>query len=119
MWKEMVRRSRAFIDDSTVATTGRVLEVRYEQLGREPEKVRNAVAEHLGVEAQGDFLALRTAHVNSVASLRSEMGRDPRGGTDRPGGARALRLSLTAAGATIDRLEQRASQECRETETAW
>jgi len=58
-----------------IATTGRVLEVRYEQLGREPEKVRNAVAEHLGVEAQGRFSRhFRTAHVNSVASYAKRDG---------------------------------------------
>jgi hypothetical protein len=75
MWKEMVRRSYAFTHDSSVASTGRILEVRYEALGGDPQSVSEAVADHLGVDVNSRFVRhFGAAHVNSIASYRK---RDP------------------------------------------
>lgn len=75
MWKEIVRRSHAFTHAADVAATGRVMEVRYEQLGRDASAVGEAVAEHLGVKVD-DRLRRRFkgAHEKSIASYGK---RDP------------------------------------------
>jgi hypothetical protein len=75
MWKEIVRRSHAFAHDSDVAATGRVLELRYEQLGRDASSVIESVAVHLGVEADARLRRLfQGAHQRSIASYER---RDP------------------------------------------
>ena len=71
MWKEIVRRSYAFTHDTAVAATGRVLEVRYEQLGRDEVSVAESVAEHLGVSVDGRLRRLfKGAHERSIASYK-------------------------------------------------
>jgi Sulfotransferase family len=71
MWKEIVRRSYAFTHDSAVAATGRVLEVRYEDLGSDASSVRESVAEYLGVEADQRLRRrFKSAHKKSIASYR-------------------------------------------------
>jgi hypothetical protein len=75
MWKEIVRRSYAFAHDSTVAATGRVLEVRYEQLGSDPRSVSESIAAHLGVEVNRRLRRrFEGAHNKSIASYKK---RDP------------------------------------------
>jgi len=75
MWKEMVRRWHAFASESATVKTGRILEVRYEKLAREPQGVRDAVAAHLGITASGRFVRhFAAAH---VASIGCHLKRDP------------------------------------------
>ncbi len=75
MWKEIVRRSYAFTHDAAVAASGRVLEVRYEQLGNATSSVRESVAEHLGVAVDSRLRRrFEGAHKKSIASYAR---RDP------------------------------------------
>lgn len=48
MWREMVRRCRAFFERPDVAGSGRILQVRYEDLIAEPLRVGQKIVEHLG-----------------------------------------------------------------------
>ena len=75
MWKEIVRRSHAFIHDAAVAASGRVLEVRYEHLGSDTASVGESVAEHLGVKLDARLRRhFQGAHKRSIASYSK---RDP------------------------------------------
>jgi Sulfotransferase family len=75
MWKAMVRRCREFFDRPEVSESGRVLEVRYEDLSREPLEVGHRVAEHLGVTPTRAFdKRLRGATDASIGKHRQ---RDP------------------------------------------
>ena len=66
MWKEIVRRSRAFIYDASVAASGRVLEVRYEQLGGDAASVGKSVSPStLASRWTPGFVAASAGHTRS------------------------------------------------------
>jgi hypothetical protein len=48
MWREMVSRCRRFLERADVAASGRILQIRYEDLIEEPLRQGEAIAEHLG-----------------------------------------------------------------------
>jgi Sulfotransferase family len=67
MWREMVRSSRAFLEREDVARSGRVLQVRYEDLIGEPFAQGEAIARHLGESLPARTRSrLRSAHSRSV-----------------------------------------------------
>jgi len=50
MWKEMMRRCHPFFSDPSIRATGRVLEVKYEQLVNAPVREGRRIMEFLGAE---------------------------------------------------------------------
>jgi Sulfotransferase family len=71
MWREMVRRCRDFFDQPYVSGSGRVLEVRYEDLVRAPRQQGEAIATHLGQRPGRRTLGrLRDAHPRSIGAHR-------------------------------------------------
>jgi hypothetical protein len=75
MWKAMVRRCRDFFDRPEVIESGRVLEVRYEDLSRDPLSVGHRIAEHLGVTPTRAFD--RRLGGATDASIGKHRNRDP------------------------------------------
>jgi hypothetical protein len=75
MWKAMVRRCRDFFDRPEVRESGRGLEVRYEDLSREPLGVGHRIAEHLGVTPTRAFD--RRLQGATDASIGKHRNRDP------------------------------------------
>ncbi len=71
MWREMIRRCRAFFGEPDVCGSGRVLEVRYEDLVRTPLPEGERITEHLGQHATGRTLArLQSVHPRSIGAHR-------------------------------------------------
>ena len=67
MWREMVRRCREFLERPEVVASGRVLQVRYEDLVRDPLGQGQAIAEHLDRRLTARMTRhLRRAHARSV-----------------------------------------------------
>ena len=67
MWREMVRRCRDFFARPDVAASGRVLQVRYEDLIGDPVPQGQAIAEHLGAQLTPRMRRrLLSAHPRSV-----------------------------------------------------
>jgi hypothetical protein len=67
MWREMVRRCIDFFEHPDVRASGRVLQVRYEELMADPLVHGGAVVEHLGQRVSPRTTArLREAHTRSV-----------------------------------------------------
>ncbi len=67
MWREMIRRWRDFFSRSDVAASGRVLQVRYEDLIGDPLRQGQAIAEHLGGQLTPRMRRrLLSAHPRSV-----------------------------------------------------
>lgn len=71
MWKTMVRRCHDFFASPSMASSGRVLNLCYEDLMREPLKQGQAVAAHLGVATNKPFYRqLKNAHTRSIGIHR-------------------------------------------------
>jgi hypothetical protein len=67
MWREMIRRCGEFLDRPDVAASGRVLQVRYEELVRDPAGQGEAIARHLGQRLTARMRhRLEHAHARSV-----------------------------------------------------
>jgi len=67
MWREMVRRCNQFLDRPDVVESGRVLQVRYEDLAKNPLGQGEAIVRHLGRELTPRMRKrLQTAHARSV-----------------------------------------------------
>lgn len=71
MWREMARRCRAFFERADVASSGRVLQVRYEDLVEAPIQQAQAILEHLGQRLTSRMRRrLLSAHPRSVGIHR-------------------------------------------------
>jgi hypothetical protein len=67
MWREMVRRCGDFFDRSEVKASGRVLQVRYEDLIRDPLRQGQVIVEHFDVQMSSAMRKqLRGAHPRSI-----------------------------------------------------
>ncbi len=67
MWREMVRRCNEFLVRPDVVASGRVLQVRYEDLTKDPLRQGEAIVGHLGRELTPRMRKrLQTAHARSV-----------------------------------------------------
>jgi DNA-binding transcriptional ArsR family regulator len=67
MWRELVRRSRRFLEREDVRASGRVLAMRYEQMMSDPLTSGQAVAAHLGQPLSPPMRRrLGGAHTNSL-----------------------------------------------------
>jgi len=67
MWREMVRRCRAFFERADVAGSGRVLQIRYEDLINDPLRQGQAIVAHLGQQLTPAMRKrLRAAHPRSI-----------------------------------------------------
>jgi hypothetical protein len=67
MWREMVRRCRLFLARPDVVASGRVLQIRYEDLIEDPLGQGEAIAEHLGQAVTSRMRErLARAHPRSV-----------------------------------------------------
>jgi hypothetical protein len=98
MWKEIVARCAGFFSREDVRASGRVLEVRYEQLVTRPDEVGSRALRHLGARPSRRALArLRTAHSRSIGVHRR---RDPAeiAAAERIAGAELRRLGYEVSG---------------------
>jgi hypothetical protein len=67
MWREMIRRCRSFFERADVAGSGRVLQLRYEDLINDPVNQGEALARHLSQQLTGGARErLQEAHPRSV-----------------------------------------------------
>jgi hypothetical protein len=67
MWREMVRRCNDFLTRPDVVASGRVLQVRYEDLIDDPRAQGAAIVKHLGRELTPKIeKRLQTAHAQSI-----------------------------------------------------
>jgi Sulfotransferase family len=67
MWREMIRRSSEFLNRPDVIASGRVLQVRYEELMRDPQQQGEAILVHLGIHmAPRGRKLLRAGHARSI-----------------------------------------------------
>jgi hypothetical protein len=67
MWREMIRRCQEFLDRPDVVASGRVLQVRYEDLMRDPLSQGEAIMGHLATHiTPGTRKLLQTAHARSI-----------------------------------------------------
>jgi hypothetical protein len=55
MWKEMVRRCDSFFSKSDVLLSGRVLQIKYEDLAYDPITIGGKIASHLGLDLNPRF----------------------------------------------------------------
>ena len=71
MWRFMVQRCDAFFQMPEVKASGRVLQVRYEQLMRDPLKEGERVARHFGFRLSSEARRrLNTAHTGSIGNYK-------------------------------------------------
>lgn len=67
MWRQMIRRCRAFFDRPDVVASRRVLQIRYEELIEDPLVQGRAIAAHLGLELTSKMRKrLGSAHARSI-----------------------------------------------------
>src|SRR5205823_5853883 len=67
MWREMVRRCHNFLSQPEVVASGRVLNVRYDELVEAPIRVGAQIAEHVGGPLTKRMLKrLAEAHTDSI-----------------------------------------------------
>jgi len=67
MWREMIRRCSEFLARPDIVASGRVLQVRYEDLMQDPLRQGEAIVKHLGRELTPRMRKrLQAAHVRSV-----------------------------------------------------
>jgi Sulfotransferase family len=67
MWREMIRRCRQFLDRPDVVASGRVLQVRYEDLMRDPLRQGEAILGHLDTPMTPKARKLlQAAHARSI-----------------------------------------------------
>lgn len=71
MWREMVRRCETFFSHPDVRGSGRVLEIRYEQLVEDPGEISGQLERHLGIPLnRRTRKRLAGGHVKSVGVHR-------------------------------------------------
>jgi hypothetical protein len=105
MWREMVRRSADFLDRPEVVASGRVLQVRYEDLVDDPLRQGEQIAKHLARPlTQRARKRLRSAHPRSVG-IHTRRSEDELRDAERIAAPELTRLSypLTAATAPAAR----------------
>ncbi|MEP0928077.1 sulfotransferase [Leptolyngbya sp. SLC-A1] len=75
MWKEMVKCCDRFFCQDEVISNGRVLQISYEDLAREPITVGEKISKHLGVQTSDRFIKnLQKASPKSIGKYKT---RDP------------------------------------------
>ena len=67
MWAYMTRRCHTFFSQPEVASSGRVLQLRYEDFVQHPESHGKRILDHLDLQpSRGFWRRLRTAHAGSI-----------------------------------------------------